>query len=139
MAYLHTKNIVHRDIKSLNIVLDKDYHAKWCDFGLAQLKLHSTTTTKAEGGQAGTLPWMAPELLSEQNAAASKATDIWALGMVYFELASRTIPYRNAQSQFQVMSWIMQGKGETVPQECRTQVPDFAAIMTHCWTEKDKI
>ena len=39
----HSRGIVHRDIKSLNIALDKNYQAKWCDFGLSQLKLHSVT------------------------------------------------------------------------------------------------
>jgi len=67
LAYLHGEEVIHRDIKSVNVVLDKDFHAKWCDFGLAALKLHTTTTSKQGGGSAaGTPRWMAPELFSRK-------------------------------------------------------------------------
>lgn len=142
LAYLHSLSIIHRDIKSLNVVLDKDFHAKWCDFGLAQLKQHSTTTSKADasggGGLAGTLPWMAPELFSRKSSTPSMQSDIWALGMVFFELASRGIPYKDAQTPHQVMNWIMNGEGEEIPAECLEQAPDFGALMQQCWMALNK-
>jgi len=141
LAYLHDKSIVHRDIKSLNIVLDRDHHAKWCDFGLAQLKQHATTTSKADasvgGSLAGTPHWMAPELFIRKSSTPSMPSDIWALGMVFFELASREIPYKNAQTQRQVESWIMNGEGEEVPADCIAQVPGFGVLMRRCWTVRD--
>ena len=140
LAYLHQEKIVHRDIKSLNVVLDREYHAKWCDFGLAQLKIHSTTTSKADastgGSVAGTLHWMAPELFSRKSSTPSMPSDVWALGMVFFELASRAIPYKDAQTQQQVMAWIMSGEGEEVPDECQEQSPGFAHMMQRCWAER---
>lgn len=142
LAYLHSKGIVHRDIKSLNVVLDRDYHAKWCDFGLAQLKQHSTTTSKADvsggGSLTGTLHWMAPELFSRKSSTPRMQSDIWALGMLFFELASRGIPYKDAQTPQQVMNWIMSGEGEEIPAECLEQFPDFASIMQQCWATLDK-
>lgn len=142
LAYLHSKGIVHRDIKSLNVVLDRDYHAKWCDFGLAQLKQHSTTTSKADasggGGLAGTLHWMAPELFSRKSSTPRMQSDIWALGMLFYELASRGIPYKDAQTPQQVMNWIMSGEGEEIPEECLEQFPDFASIMQECWASLDE-
>lgn len=141
LAYLHGEKIVHRDIKSLNIVLDGDYHAKWCDFGLAVLKLCSTTASKVDspsdnksGTLSGTLCWMAPELFLRGSH--TEASDIWALGMVFFELASRKIPFHEAGTRDQIVEWIKSEKGEVVPDECNNQVPGFAELMRDCWKEK---
>lgn len=137
LAYLHDKGIVHRDIKSLNIVLDKDFHAKWCDFGLAQLKQHATTTSKAYGsedhGVVGTLHWMAPEQFSRKSSAPSMRSDVWGLGMVYYEITTREIPFKEAQTPQQVITWIMSGEGEEVPADLIDQAPEFGAVMRRCW------
>lgn len=139
LAFLHAKNIIHCDIKSLNAVLDRDMRAKWCDFGLAVLKLHTSNTTK-EGGDndtVGTLRWMAPELFSRRTSTPSKLSDVWALGMVLFELASREVPFKDARNQAQIQSWIMSGEGEEVPVDCAQQSPSFAALMSRCWAERN--
>jgi len=138
LAYLHDKNIVHRDIKSLNIVLDKNFNAKWCDFGLAQLKMHSSTTSKSEAssGVVGTTRWMAPELFSRGTSTRSTQSDIWALGLVFFELASREVPYKDAYSNDEVKDWIKDGEKEKVPEECNEEAPDFGALMQRCWANR---
>ncbi len=62
LSYLHSQNIVHRDLKSLNVLLDDQYRAKITDFGLAKIKLETnSTTTKTKQGM-GTTRWRAPEL-----------------------------------------------------------------------------
>ncbi len=137
LAYLHQAHVVHRDIKSLNVVLDRDFHAKWCDFGLAVLKLHTTTTTKQEtSSPVGTLRWMAPELFSRRTSTPSTASDIWALGMVFFELASRDVPFKEARDNDQVKDFIKEATGEEVPDECRRESPSFGALMQRCWQER---
>lgn len=141
LACLHDENIVHRDMKSLNVVLDGDYHAKWCDFGLAAMKQHSMTTSRANNASTvsivGTIQWMAPELFERGSSKPSTKSDIWALGMVFFELASRQIPFHDAQTKEQVITWIMQGTGEVVPEECQARSPGFAAIIQRCWLERN--
>jgi len=118
-------------------VLDQDFHAKWCDFGLAVLKLHTTTTTKQEGGGAvGTLRWMAPELFSRKTSSPSTAADIWALGMVYFELASGKVPFEQARDNEQIKDFIREATGEDVPEDCERQAPAFGALMQRCWAER---
>ncbi len=139
LAYLHQEKVVHRDIKSLNVVLDRDHHAKWCDFGLAQLKIHSTMTSKrAEntGQLVGTTRWMAPELFDEEPH--SRGSDLWALGMVFFELASRRIPFSTAVNDMVVTNMLTRGKVETVPDECKQQYPGFGMLMRSCWAERSK-
>ncbi|KAF9271435.1 hypothetical protein BGZ68_003637, partial [Mortierella alpina] len=80
------KGIIHCDIKSSNILLTEHKEARICDFGLA--------TRVGESGGGGTLQWMAPELLQNPPQYTSKS-DVYALGMVMWEMASEsTQPYR---------------------------------------------
>lgn len=139
LAYLHANNIVHRDIKSLNVILDEDLHAKWCDFGLSKIRINSTTTsvTYSHGDPSlvGTILWMAPELF--QRTTAGFKSDIWAIGMVFYELASRQLPFQDAISNEQVIEWIKSGSGENVPEECQNKYPKFGLIMKDCWKSRD--
>lgn len=136
LAHLHDNHIIHADLKSLNVLL-KDDHAKLCDFGLSRSRLYSHTTAQEPEGRGigGSLPWMAPELFSTDSdiAKLSRASDAWALGMIFFELASRRYPYANAVTRGQLIGLIIQGRGETVPQACETSTPGFAQIMRRCW------
>lgn len=63
MNYLHTRNppVLHRDLKSANILLDELYSVKICDFGLSRLKSFVGATMT---GECGTTHWMAPEVRS---------------------------------------------------------------------------
>ena len=143
LAYLHTNGIIHQDIKSANVVLDSSYRAKWCDFGLAQL----IQTSQRRGACVddrigGTLNWMAPERFlnsSRRLGAATEASDIWALGMVFFEIASHLVPYHDANGNTaQIVEWIKQGTGETTfIENCEKEAPGFKAIMMRCWKERN--
>ena len=139
LACLHDQKIIHRDLKSLNVVLNQEYHIKICDFGLAKLKLHSKTTTKPDPTAAdgiGTLRWMAPELFMFGSATPSFVSDIWALGMVWFEIMAREIPYKQAKTDRQIEKWITEGHTGEVSHECKKQLPGFENIMKRCWAER---
>jgi len=100
LHYLHTQKppIIHADLKSLNILLDKDYRAKLADFGLATIKketasrAYSVSKTTESGRPKGSLLWMAPELF-KRRAKSSKASDVYAYGMVMWEIASHVYPF----------------------------------------------
>ena len=78
----HDKEIIHRDIKSENIMLTPDEQLKIMDFGIAKLK-GSTGLTKT-GTSLGTLSYMSPE--QAQGLSADQRSDIWSLGVVFYEM-----------------------------------------------------
>jgi len=97
IAYLHGRNrpIIHGDLKSLNVLLDKNYTAKIGDFGMSQLKLETASamlsTTSGQSGK-GSLLWMAPELF-ERRAKKTLQSDVYALGWTLWELAAHKYPF----------------------------------------------
>ena len=87
MHYLYTKNVEHRDLKTLNVLLDNDKRCKVTDFGLSKsddLNTAATMATAAGGGAKGTPAYMAPELLQE-NIFTEKG-DVYAFAVVIWEV-----------------------------------------------------
>ncbi|KAF2358901.1 Protein kinase domain [Trinorchestia longiramus] len=108
MDYLHAKNIIHRDLKSNNIFLHDDYTVKIGDFGLATVKGGRWSQESGSGRQimqpSGSILWMAPEVIRmEQESPYSFQSDVYAFGIVLFELFSGTLPYSNSNSKDQIL------------------------------------
>ena len=88
IKYLHSKNIMHRDLKPENILLDEKLNVKICDFGW------STEFTELESRKTlcGTYEYMSPEIFLGKKQ--TKKTDIWALGILLYEMFHGHAPYR---------------------------------------------
>ena len=91
---LHSRGIVHRDVKPSNVLFEEDGRALLTDFGLA--KGHGYTALTAPGQVFGTLHYVAPELIRGEPA--TPATDLYALGCVVYEAATGTPPFAAADA-----------------------------------------
>jgi serine/threonine protein kinase len=75
MSYLHGQGIIHRDLKSANLLIDRSYRAKVCDFGLARAQ------SNIQRGGMGTAQYDAPEIILDGNQATLKS-DVYSFGVV---------------------------------------------------------
>jgi serine/threonine-protein kinase len=91
LAYAHTHNIAHRDIKPENIIVTPDNVAKVMDFGIALMKGARRVTWGPLSNQVGTPDYMAPEQI--EGGRGDARTDIYALGMILYEIVARRLPY----------------------------------------------
>jgi NIMA (never in mitosis gene a)-related kinase len=94
MYCLHTRDIIHRDIKSLNIFLTKDNSAKIGDLGASRRVDHegNIISVLKSDEKVGTPFYLAPELWNDKPC--TKKTDIWALGVLLFELCALVVPFQ---------------------------------------------
>jgi hypothetical protein len=91
----HTLGVVHRDLKPANVMLTADGQPKITDFGLAKLLLGGSEQTRT-GAILGTPSYMTPEQTSGQSAAVGPSADIYALGVLLYELLTGRPPFRAA-------------------------------------------
>uniref|UniRef100_A0A8C8E3N5 mitogen-activated protein kinase kinase kinase n=1 Tax=Oryzias sinensis TaxID=183150 RepID=A0A8C8E3N5_9TELE len=129
MNYLHLHKIIHRDLKSPNMLITYDDAVKISDFGTS--KELSDKSTKMSF--AGTVAWMAPEVI--RNEPVSEKVDIWSFGVVLWEMLTGEVPYKDVDS-----SAIIWGVGNNslqlpVPDSC----PDsFKLLLRQCWNCKPR-
>ncbi|VAI09118.1 unnamed protein product [Triticum turgidum subsp. durum] len=130
MNCLHTSvpTIVHRDLKSPNLLVDNNWNVKVCDFGLSRLK-HSTFLSSKS--TAGTPEWMAPEVL--RNEQSNEKCDVYSFGVILWELATLRMPW-GGMNPMQVVGAVgFQDRRLDIPKEID---PLVARIIWECW-QKD--
>ncbi|KAG1363995.1 hypothetical protein COCNU_11G008220 [Cocos nucifera] len=131
MEYLHSKKIIHFDLKSDNLLVNlRDPQrpiCKVCDLGLSKVKCQ----TLISGGVRGTLPWMAPELLSTNNNLVSEKVDVFSFGIVMWELLTGEEPYADLHYGAIIGGIVSNTLRPPVPESCD---PDWRSLMEQCWS-----
>ncbi|KAL5777049.1 hypothetical protein ACOSP7_009975 [Xanthoceras sorbifolium] len=119
LKYLHDRNVVHRDIKCANILVDASGSVKLADFGLAKAtKLNDVKSCK------GTAFWMAPEVVNNKNQGYGLPADIWSLGCTVLEMLTRQIPYSHLECM-QALFKIGKGVPPDIPDILSKDARDF--------------
>ncbi|KAI3902165.1 hypothetical protein MKW92_026872 [Papaver armeniacum] len=127
MNYLHHRNppIVHRDLKSSNLLVDKNWTVKVGDFGLSKWK-HATFITGRSGR--GTPQWMAPEVL--RNEPSDEKSDVFSFGVILWEIMTESVPWSELNS-LQVVGVVgFMDRRLDIPE---TLDPRLASIIEDCW------
>ena len=94
LAFAHEQQIVHRDVKPQNVMLDKRDRVLLMDFGLAALQREEEARLTRDGAVLGTPAYMAPEQAKGQSADVTPAADQYAVGVVLYELLTGEVPFK---------------------------------------------
>ncbi|KAF9143751.1 hypothetical protein BGX30_014909 [Mortierella sp. GBA39] len=132
LEYIHYECVIHRDLKSANVLLTRHMEVKLADFGLAQVRQSMSTgasMSNSSVGIVGTVRWMAPELFSDKPKYSSKS-DMYALGMVMWEMAANcTIPFQES-NKYAVPTLVRDGRREVLPDDTPAQ---YRELVEQCW------
>lgn len=127
----HQKKIIHRDVKASNIMISDEGEVKILDFGLARIESSMHLTTAGE--TRGTSLYMAPELIMGNEA--TEQTDIWAYGVVLYQLFSKELPFDGVYEQ--AITYAILDEDYKPLREINAHVPEnIEAIINRCLEKK---
>jgi len=136
LHYIHSERVLHRDMKSSNVLLFEDLRAKISDFGLSKIKIENNqtfSTLYVTNNVEGTYRWKAPETLTDDDRYTDKA-DIYSLGIIFWEIASCQFPYAKLKDSA-VLIYVHYGERLEIPSTCPA---DFKEIIELCWSHDPK-
>lgn len=126
MRFLHASNLMHRDLKSANVLVAGRLELKICDFGISR-RIDATEMT----GSIGTIPWTAPEML--QGDSYTEKIDVYSFGILLWEITMRQRPYHGIMGPKIIMS-VLGGMRPALPLEGDAHyIPGLSDLMENCW------
>lgn len=125
MTYLHSKNVIHRDLKSLNILLDENSFPTISDFGTSAKKDNRFLTAGV-----GTAQWMAPEVLNSQPY--NHKVDVYSYGMILWEMLTGDIPFNGFTQMEVALAVVTEKVRPKIPLNCPK---NLARLIRTCWDD----
>ncbi|OSX72034.1 hypothetical protein BU14_0478s0002 [Porphyra umbilicalis] len=124
VAYLHSRNppMIHRDLKTTNLLVDRGMNVKICDFGLSRFQAADNVMSAV-----GTVQFAAPEVLKHEKY--TELADVFSFGTVMWELHTRQRVFKGVP-QLDVYKAVIQGSMPVIP---KTVNATFAALLRDCW------
>lgn len=124
MNYLHQNNIIHRDLKTANLLMDENEVVKVADFGVARVQAQTGVMT----AETGTYRWMAPEVIEHKPY--DHRADIFSFGIVLWELLTGELPYALLTPLQAAVGVVQKGLRPTIPKNTH---PKLADLLERCW------
>ncbi|KAJ3679261.1 hypothetical protein LUZ60_017272 [Juncus effusus] len=124
MEYVHREKLIHRDLKSDNLLIAGDKSIKIADFGVARIEVKPEGMTP----ETGTYRWMAPEMI--QHRPYTQKVDVYSFGIVLWELVTGKLPFDNMTAVQAAFAVVNRGARPVVPADC---YPALANLMSRCW------
>ncbi|XP_019243225.1 PREDICTED: serine/threonine-protein kinase STY46-like isoform X2 [Nicotiana attenuata] len=126
MSYLHQNNIIHRDLKTANLLMDENQLVKVADFGVARVQVQSGVMT----AETGTYRWMAPEVIGHRPY--DRKADVFSFGIVLWELLTGKLPYEYLTPLQAAVAVVQKGLRPTLPTHTH---PMLVELLERCWQQ----
>jgi len=130
--YLHQRSVNHRDLKSLNVLVDEQGRCKVADFGQSKSvdTLNTNLTQQTSVGNTGTVPWNAPEVLEGEGA--SNMSDVYAFGILIWEVMTTNIPWDGIGVAQIITGVLVKKRRPEIPADGDA---DLISLMQLCWEQ----
>ncbi|KAG8946863.1 hypothetical protein FRC00_009388 [Tulasnella sp. 408] len=136
ILHLHSKGIVHGDIRMGNILVSPDGEPLITDFGLSKPVCSSFDTEPSTAFErSGTVRWMAPELHLDQQPSRTKYSDVWAFACTVLELFSGKAPYSECRDAL-FYAKISEGEPPEIPARLQQSIPALWQVLRGCWAKR---
>ncbi|PRW60943.1 Serine threonine- kinase CTR1 [Chlorella sorokiniana] len=145
----HSPPIIHRDLRSPNILISKPWVAKVGDFNLSRFADDSAAArTQPSVAPTRNPRWLAPEalrsIMEHERHPATAESDVWSFAMIMYEMLTWTVPWEDISNEFAVAGAVIRGERPSVPPHSQlpgVDMPQFGGLyaylelMHHCWAE----
>ncbi|KAK4276478.1 hypothetical protein QN277_014621 [Acacia crassicarpa] len=130
MKYLHQNEIIHRDLKAANLLMDENGVVKVADFGVARVEDESGIMT----AETGTYRWMAPEVIEHRPY--NHKADVFSFGITMWELLTGKLPHEHLSPLQAAVGVVQKGLRPKIPRQTH---PMLVELMNHCWHQNPSL